>query len=227
MTQVDNVRFEIAKAIYRSMGFSYEGRTVGANGPYGAWREAISHADSAILALEAAKAAPDGVVASEVESGEFGGAPAGYHPLSSGQVCKCFKLWTDGKGNHWCCLPIKTTPAPTPSQAAPSPAFDIVAHLERQRDFSLKTFGPGPRTKGVLDHIRKELAEIEADPADIMEWVDVIILAFDGAWRAGWEPDAIVNAIVAKQIKNEARDWPDWRTADPEKAIEHVREPAT
>ena len=101
--------------------------------------------------------------------------------------------------------------------------FDLVAHLERQRDFSLKTFGPGPRTKGVVDHIRKELAEIEADPADIMEWVDVIILAFDGAWRAGWEPQAIVDAIVAKQTKNEARQWPDWRTADPDKAIEHVR----
>jgi len=105
----------------------------------------------------------------------------------------------------------------------PLDPFDIVAHLERQRAFSLKTFGPGPRTKGVVDHIRKELAEIEADPADIMEWADVIILAFDGAWRAGWEPQAIVNAIVANQTKNEARQWPDWRTADPDKAIEHVR----
>lgn len=105
----------------------------------------------------------------------------------------------------------------------PAAPFDLVAHLKRQRDFSLKTFGPGARTKGVVDHIRKELAEIEADPADIMEWVDVIILAFDGAWRAGWEPQAIVDAIVAKQTKNEARQWPDWRTADPDKAIEHVR----
>jgi Protein of unknown function (DUF550) len=101
--------------------------------------------------------------------------------------------------------------------------FDLIAHLERQRAFSRETFGPGARTKGVLDHIRKELAEIEADPADISEWVDVIILAFDGAWRAGWEPIEIVAAIVAKQAKNEARTWPDWRTADPEKAIEHDR----
>ncbi|UNJ22077.1 pyrophosphohydrolase [Microcystis phage vB_MweS-yong2] len=103
------------------------------------------------------------------------------------------------------------------------PAFDLIAHLHRQRAFSEKTFGPGARTKGVIDHIRKELAEIEAAPADIEEWVDVIILAFDGAWRAGWEPERIVEAIVAKQTKNEARQWPDWRTADPEKAIEHVR----
>jgi hypothetical protein len=101
--------------------------------------------------------------------------------------------------------------------------FDLVTHLERQRLFSRYTFGPGARTAGVIDHIRKELEEIEADPSDIAEWVDVIILAFDGAWRAGWEPADIVAAIVAKQAKNESRVWPDWRTADPDKAIEHDR----
>lgn len=107
--------------------------------------------------------------------------------------------------------------------SADATPFDLVAHLERQRAFSAKTFGPGARTAGVVDHIRKELCEIEADPADISEWVDVVILAFDGAWRAGWEPAEIVKAIVAKQTKNEARTWPDWRTADPNKAIEHDR----
>ncbi len=101
--------------------------------------------------------------------------------------------------------------------------FDLVAHLRRQKAFSEKTFGPGARTAGVADHITKELDEIRADPTDIKEWVDVIILAFDGAWRAGWEPEAIVEALVAKQAKNEARTWPDWRTADPDKAIEHDR----
>ncbi len=98
------------------------------------------------------------------------------------------------------------------------------AHLARQRDWSLETFGPGSRLLGVLDHIRKELTEIEADPTDITEWVDVIILAFDGAWRAGWEPQQIIDAIKAKQARNEARQWPDWRTASPDHAIEHVRE---
>ncbi|AWG49633.1 Protein of uncharacterised function (DUF550) [Mycobacteroides abscessus] len=103
------------------------------------------------------------------------------------------------------------------------PAVLDAAHLCRQREFSLNTFGPGARTNGVLDHIAKELDEIRAAPQDISEWVDVIILAFDGAWRAGWEPQQILDAIVAKQSRNEQREWPDWRTADPEKAIEHVR----
>lgn len=101
--------------------------------------------------------------------------------------------------------------------------FDLVAHLHRQRAFSERTFGPGARTAGVLDHIRKELVEVEADPGDVAEWVDLVILALDGAWRAGHEPRAIVDALVAKQTRNEGRTWPDWRTADPTKAIEHDR----
>jgi hypothetical protein len=101
--------------------------------------------------------------------------------------------------------------------------FDFRAHLARQAAFSLKTFGPGARTIGVCDHIRKELIEVESDPLDLNEWVDVVILALDGAWRCGGTPDGIINAIVAKQTKNEGRNWPDWRTADPTKAIEHDR----
>ena len=120
-------------------------------------------------------------------------------------------------------IAISLLPLPTPQPDEREADFDLVVHLERQRAFSLKTFGPGQRTNGVLDHITKELDEIRADPADIKEWVDVIILAFDGAWRAGWEPEDIVKAIVAKQKKNEMRVWPDWRTSDPNKAIEHDR----
>jgi hypothetical protein len=113
----------------------------------------------------------------------------------------------------------------TLEQAAPAApeCFDFHAHLARQAAWSAKTFGPGPRTAGVCDHIRKELREIEADPTDLCEWIDVVILALDGAWRCGGTPEQIINAIVAKQTKNEGRNWPDWRTADPNKAIEHDR----
>ena len=97
-------------------------------------------------------------------------------------------------------------------------------HLFRQMGWSAGTFGPGPRTRGVIDHIRKELEEIEQDPTDLNEWVDVIILALDGAWRAGHMPNEIIYAIRAKQLKNEQREWPDWRTQSEDRAIEHVRE---
>jgi hypothetical protein len=51
----------------------------------------------------------------------------------------------------------------------------------------------------------------------------VVILALDGAWRSGASPDQIIAALVAKQAKNESRTWPDWRSAAPDQAIEHVR----
>lgn len=101
--------------------------------------------------------------------------------------------------------------------------FNLLDHLERQRVFSERTFGPGKRTKMVADHIRKELVEIEAKPSDLTEWVDVILLALDGAWRSGATPAQIAEAIEAKQAKNEGRAWPDWRTSDPDRAIEHDR----
>lgn len=100
--------------------------------------------------------------------------------------------------------------------------FDLASHLQRQIDFSLKTFGPGKRQKGVIDHIRKELVEIETTDEE-NEWIDVIILAFDGALRSGAKPQEIIDLMVAKQTKNEGRTWPDWRTADPDKAINHVK----
>lgn len=106
---------------------------------------------------------------------------------------------------------------------AQQPRWDFVEHLRRQAAWSEQTFGPGPRTAGVCDHIRKELAEIEADPTDVREWIDVVILALDGAWRCGATPEEIVAALAAKQARNEARVWSDWRTADPNKAIEHDR----
>lgn len=106
----------------------------------------------------------------------------------------------------------------------PPPSIDF-AHLIRQIRWSRATFGPGPRTGGIIAHIKKELAEIEASPTDLTEWVDVVILALDGAWRCGDHPDgaqAILNAIHEKQDINEARDWPDWREKSQDEAIEHV-----
>ena len=102
-------------------------------------------------------------------------------------------------------------------------SFSLAKHLARQAAFSERTFGPGLRTRSVCDHIRKELLEIEKDPSDVKEWIDVIILGLDGAWRTGATPEQIIDEIQRTQWKNEGRVWPDWRTADTSKAIEHVR----
>lgn len=104
-------------------------------------------------------------------------------------------------------------------------SFDIIDHLYHQMEWSEKTFGPGERSAGVVDHIRKELDEILENPTDLEEWIDVIILGFDGAWRAGYKPWQIIQCLTAKQQKNEHRDWPDWRDAEPGSAIEHIKHP--
>lgn len=109
--------------------------------------------------------------------------------------------------------------------------FDLHAYLLEQAQWSVATFGPGNRTKGVIDHIKKELVEVEeahhragATVTDeLSEWVDVITLAFDGARRAGFTVDQIIEQLIDTQKRNFARKWPDWRTVDPDKAIEHDR----
>lgn len=100
--------------------------------------------------------------------------------------------------------------------------MNLIEFLHRKYNHSVETFGPGKRVQGVCDHIRKELIEIETTDEE-NEWIDVILLAFDGAVRSGHTPEEIVAMLEAKQTKNEGRTWPDWRTADPDKAIEHVK----
>ena len=104
---------------------------------------------------------------------------------------------------------------------------DLTAYVMRQREWSLKTFGPGTRANAIVDHITKELDEIRAAPDDLTEWVDVIILALDGAWRCceetGRPLTEIAETLYRKQRINWLREWPDWRTQDPNKAITHIK----
>ncbi|PPD36760.1 MAG: hypothetical protein CTY18_02960 [Methylomonas sp.] len=101
--------------------------------------------------------------------------------------------------------------------------MELESYLRQQTEFSERTFGPGRRTASVLDHLREELFEVEQNPDDIEEWIDVVMLALDGAWRHGYTPDQVCHALAAKLAKNKARTWPDWRTQPPDRAIEHVR----
>ncbi|WP_246705130.1 dATP/dGTP pyrophosphohydrolase domain-containing protein [Rhizobium sp. RM] len=104
--------------------------------------------------------------------------------------------------------------------ATPSIDEDWIAGFA---EWNLRTFGPGMRTAGTLDHIRKECREIEANPNDPKEWVDIILLGINGLVRQGHTPAQIIAEIHGKHEVNEARIWPDWRTTDPARAIEHDR----
>lgn len=102
--------------------------------------------------------------------------------------------------------------------------MDLELMLTMAKVWSNDTFGPGRRTGGLIDHIKKELVEIAESPDDLMEWMDIVILGFDGAWRAGHSPEDIVAALQAKYRKNFDRSWPDWREGSEDFAIEHVRD---
>lgn len=100
-------------------------------------------------------------------------------------------------------------------------------------EWSLRTFGPGMRTNGITKHIEKELAEIRANPLDLLEWVDVIILGLDGAWRCMYYGhrrklyvlENVFHAMHSKAYTNKVlRNWPEPQP-DVDEPVEHIREP--
>lgn len=95
--------------------------------------------------------------------------------------------------------------------------------LKRQRKLAEKVW-PTQTYKGVLDHIKQEIEEIERTPEDLEEWIDLILLSFAGAYRVGATIEEVINMLKYKQKRNEKRKWLDWREADPDKAINHVEE---
>lgn len=116
--------------------------------------------------------------------------------------------------------------------------MDLERHLVRQMVWSKATFGPGASTERVLDHMSKEIVEVRQANGDSSEWVDLVILALDGLTRQLWAAseyrrtadeiaEIAVKVIRGKQSRNELRQWPDWRTSDPNKAIEHTPSPST
>ena len=100
--------------------------------------------------------------------------------------------------------------------------IDFKKYLIDQHLWSQNVFGPGARDSGLINHIKKELDEINKAPGDIEEWVDVVILALEGALRHA-NPDAVIDALLTKQKKNFARKWPDWRTCKDNEPIEHLK----
>lgn len=94
---------------------------------------------------------------------------------------------------------------------------------EKQRVWSDETFGTGYRTSGVLNHIRKECDEIEADPQNVEEWGDLFALVCDGARRAGFDSDDIINQALRKLEINKTRKWGE---PDEHGTVEHIRDEA-
>ena len=94
--------------------------------------------------------------------------------------------------------------------------------FSRIKCWSEKTFGSGNRTIGLIEHIREELKEVQDKPNDLKEWVDVMLLAFDGYWRNGGDPDQLMDIIEKKFNENQNRKWD--KPAPDDKPNFHVKE---
>ena len=46
------------------------------------------------------------------------------------------------------------------------------------------------------------------NPLDLTEWMDVVVLALDGAWRTGYSPQEVTRTLEAKQVMNFKRIYP-------------------
>jgi len=122
----------------------------------------------------------------------------------------------------------RTMPMPSGVYLGRIAAFgaDFSDLVDEQREFSEAKFGTteqrGPT--GPLKHLAKEVEETLANPGDIKEWGDLLILWLDGLRRAGFKPHEAVKAAREKIKENWTREWPPFDPARANEAVEHVRE---
>jgi hypothetical protein len=100
--------------------------------------------------------------------------------------------------------------------------FEFNRFMEERREWALKQF-PTQSCESVCRHIEKELTEIRACNTDLVEWIDVVLLAMEGYCRSGGNASDIFSAMKAKHAVNLTRKWQKPNGDEP---IEHVREPA-
>lgn len=87
-------------------------------------------------------------------------------------------------------------------------SLDLVHYLRDQMQWSKQTFGCGTRTEPLLKHIEKEVQEVrESNGDDLYEWIDIIILAFDGALTHGFDPGEVAFALRHKLEINKKRTY--------------------
>lgn len=103
-------------------------------------------------------------------------------------------------------------------------SWNLLDYLARHIEWSANAFGFGSPSHALVRHIKKKCDEIVERPDDLEEWVDVIILACDGAWRAGYDPHSIIAMLEYKQKKNFARTWPPVGSVAAGVAIDHWQE---
>lgn len=91
--------------------------------------------------------------------------------------------------------------------------------FNRMTDWAEKTF-PQRTNHSILTHLRKELVEIEANPDDLEEWADAILLFMHGLRERNFNIAQLVEALEKKFEINKNRKW---GTPDEHGVVEHER----
>ena len=100
---------------------------------------------------------------------------------------------------------------------------EFLSFLDNVSTFNNRTFGNftlEEKANSLVKHIRSECDEIEENPTDLDEWIDVVILAMDALLRKE-EPEQILLRWARKMSNNASRDWPE-PTAD--KPMFHIKD---
>lgn len=97
--------------------------------------------------------------------------------------------------------------------------FDLINELTV---WSQQTFGSDEERdcRGPLEHLKKEIKEVESNPGDVTEWADMFLLYLDGLRRAGIGFPMLVEVAKRKLKYNQARQW---NKAENGKVSEHVK----
>lgn len=89
--------------------------------------------------------------------------------------------------------------------------------------YDLKTWTekqfPQRNTASIMAHLRKETAEVEAEPLDIMEYADCMMLLLDAASYNGLHASDILRACGENLVINKSRKW---GKANDQGFVEHV-----
>jgi len=108
----------------------------------------------------------------------------------------------------------------------------LMALAMDQATWSQETFGKDPEYPetptgeergpiGALKHLEREAREAQAQPLDVTEYADCLLLVLDSSRRAGFRIRDLITAAENKMVINKARRWPKTHGDVP---TEHVRE---
>ena len=76
--------------------------------------------------------------------------------------------------------------------------------------------------KGVITHLECEIQEVKADPTDLEEYADIMLLVFSAFVKMGLSYNVLEKVVWDKIKKNERRKWE--ATKDPDQPVFHKKD---